>query len=89
MVELSIIIVNWNTKNLLRECINSIYVNKPPFPYEILVVDNASSDGSQEMIKTLFLEVILIENSSNLGYSKAKQHRFQKFEGKFYPFFKF
>jgi GT2 family glycosyltransferase len=86
IVELSIIIVNWNTKEFLRNCLNSIYENLPPFSLEIIVVDNASSDGSQDMVKKEFPEVILIENSLNLGYSKANNIGFKLSKGRYILF---
>ena len=60
MYDLSIIIVNWNTKELLRRCLNSIYHNTNKLSFEVLVVDNASRDGSAEMIKKEFPQVRLV-----------------------------
>lgn len=51
--ELSIIIVNWNTRDLLRDCLNSIYAEIEETSFEAVVVDNASSDGSPEMVKVM------------------------------------
>lgn len=68
---LSIIIVNYNTKNLLYHTIESIYNSHPKYAYEIIVVDNASEDGSVEMIKTMFRDVKLVQNTKNLGFSKG------------------
>ena len=67
----SIIIVNWNEKEMLRKCLESIKSNTIYYPYEIIVVDNNSNDGSQEMIKMYFPWVKLIENKENLGFSRA------------------
>ncbi|PIS31785.1 glycosyl transferase family 2 [Candidatus Saganbacteria bacterium CG08_land_8_20_14_0_20_45_16] len=71
MKDLSIIIVNTNNKKLLKECLHSIYHRPQQLNLEIIVSDNASSDGSQTLIKTEFPEVKLIENDSNLGFIKA------------------
>lgn len=68
---LSIIIINWNTKALLKGCLNSVYTNAPTKPFEIIVVDNASNDGSQQMVANDFPTVKLIENTENLGFAKA------------------
>ena len=68
-LDVSIIIVNWNTAKLLHDCIQSIYDNTTKLLYEVIVVDNASTDGSVEMIKKLFPCVRLIENEKNLGYA--------------------
>lgn len=68
-VDVSIIIVNWNTKKLLYNCISSIYEHTGSVDCEIIVVDNASEDGSAEMIKTNYPGVILIENCENKGFA--------------------
>jgi GT2 family glycosyltransferase len=70
-VDLSIIIVNYNTRLLLQKCIQSIYDTARDVSLEILVVDNGSSDHSVEMIQTQFPEVKLIANSEDLGFSRS------------------
>ena len=70
-MKLSIVIVNWNTKDILKQTINSVVAETTLFPYEIIVVDNNSSDGSVEMIKKEFPTVILIENKINEGFAKG------------------
>ena len=67
----SIIIVNWNGCELLRNCLNSISKSNPDGNYEIIVVDNASNDNSVAMVKKDFPDVILIENLENLGFARA------------------
>lgn len=67
----SIIIVNWNTADLLRNCLLSIPRTNPAGRYEIIVVDNASSDRSVVMLKSEFSDVQLIENRENLGFARA------------------
>lgn len=64
-MELSVIIVSFNTRELLKKCLASIK------NAEIIVVDNASTDGSVEMVKREFPQVKLIENRENLGFAKA------------------
>jgi len=68
---LTIIIVNWNNKKILQDCLESIYDTQINYSYEIVVVDNNSQDGSVELIKNKFHEVILIENNKNFGFAKA------------------
>jgi len=68
---LTIIIVNWNNKKILKDCLESIYNTQINYCYEIIVVDNNSEDGSVELIKNKFVDVILIENNKNYGFSKA------------------
>ncbi|MFQ5648498.1 MAG: glycosyltransferase family 2 protein [bacterium] len=70
-VELAIIIVSWNAKTFLQTCLRSIYATMPAIDHEIWVVDNASSDGTQEMLHDQFPEVKLICNDSNQGFARA------------------
>lgn len=70
-MKLSIIIVNWNTKDLMRDCLNSVYREVNNVQLEVIVVDNASTDNSVEMLKKEFLEVRVIENKENVGFSRA------------------
>ncbi len=70
-IVLSIIIVNWNNKDILRYCLNSIYHIHNVSKYEIIVVDNNSEDGSVELIKNEFPNVELLENNKNLGFARA------------------
>lgn len=69
-MKLTIIIVNYNTGDLLKECVDSIIANPPGHPYEIIVIDNDSSDGSMEIING-FRNVTKIFNRENLGFSRA------------------
>lgn len=72
MVDLSIIIVNYNTKEFLKRCLNSILSSiDGKISYEIIVVDNNSSDQSTEMVKKEFPQIKLIANKDNAGFSKA------------------
>ena len=70
-IDVSIIIVNWNTRQLLYDCILSVYENINEMNFEIIVVDNDSSDGSVDMIKSKFPAVKLLTNSRNLGFAAA------------------
>jgi GT2 family glycosyltransferase len=71
MVDLSIVIVNWNTRELLRACLSSIFRYPPLAPFEVIVIDNASSDGSAEMVRGEFSGVRLEINPANLGFAAA------------------
>ncbi|MCL5999309.1 MAG: glycosyltransferase family 2 protein [Chloroflexi bacterium] len=73
-MDLSIIIVNWNTRDLLRQCLSSIFADPPGIQYEVWVVDNASSDDSVQMVRRLFPQVQVIENPTNLGFARANNH---------------
>jgi GT2 family glycosyltransferase len=70
-MDVSIIIVNWNTKKMLSACLRSVYANVREINYEVIVVDNASTDGSQEMVRHDFPQVIFIENEDNWGFAAA------------------
>lgn len=70
-MDLSIVIVNYNTKKLTLECIKSIYTANILHDFEVIVVDNASSDDSVSAIKKLFPAVRIIKNQENVGFSKA------------------
>ena len=71
MPDASIIIVNWNAKDPLRNCLKSIYENSGKLDCEIIVVDNASTDGSADMVKKEWPGVTLVENSGNQGFARA------------------
>ena len=68
-MDLSIVIVNWNTEELLRDCLQTVFAGLGPLEAEVLVVDNASSDGSVAMVKGEFPGVRLIETTRNLGFA--------------------
>ena len=69
-MDLSIIIVNWNTRDMLRNCLASI-PGQDGLQKEIIVIDNASEDGSAAMVAAEFPEARLIRNSANLGFATA------------------
>jgi GT2 family glycosyltransferase len=70
-MDLSIIIVNWNRKEYLKRCIASIKAYTEGLKYEVVVVDNNSTDGSREWLRKAHPDVKLIENETNYGFSKA------------------
>jgi len=71
MVDVSIIIVSWNAKKYLLNCLNSLLETSCRYNSEIIVVDNASTDGSCDAVLSQFPQVKLIKNKENLGFSKA------------------
>jgi len=71
MLDVSIIIVNWNTRNLVSDCLRSIYDHTCNIGFEIILIDNHSTDDSAEMIKNKFPQAALIENPSNYGFATA------------------
>jgi len=83
MKDLSIIIVNYNNSKLLEECLRSVYSSTHKATLEIIVVDNASSDDSVHMVKSLFPEVKVIENKENLGFIKATNQGLRIHDGRY------
>lgn len=83
MLDVSIIIVNYNTKDLLKNCISSIINNTKTVTYEIIVSDNGSTDGSLEMLRTSFPGVIIIDNKKNLGFGAANNKAKEISQGKY------
>lgn len=71
MLDLGIVIVNYRTSDLLRECLQSIYESRGDFSYQVCVVDNCSQDGSCAMVGEEFPQVRLIESEINGGYAYA------------------
>lgn len=82
--ELSIIIVSFNTREITRNCLQSLRVAQLQIQTEVIVVDNASSDHSPEMIAEEFPEVILIRNEKNLMFSKANNQGMSIARGDFF-----
>ncbi|HLU10361.1 MAG TPA: glycosyltransferase family 2 protein [Oceanobacillus sp.] len=68
MLDLGVIILNWNTCDLLRRCLQTVFASQGEFNYKVIVVDNASTDGSPEMVAREFPQVELIVNPVNTGY---------------------
>src|ERR1041384_535115 len=82
--KLSIIIVNWNTRDITRDCLRSVREHVSGIAYEIIVVDNASSDGSVEMIRAEFPDVRLIANDANLGFGRANNQAMRVARGELF-----
>jgi len=78
---LTIVIVSFNTRTLLGQCLTSIRRHPPPVPFETIVVDNASADGSPEMVETDFPEVRVIRTGANLGFGAANNRGFRASQG--------
>ena len=82
-MELSVIIVNWNTKKLLEDCLKSIFKLTKDISFEVIVVDNGSEDGSQAMVMKKFPQVKLVPNKDNLGFAKANNRGIKIAKGKY------
>lgn len=83
-MDVSIIIVSFNTREITLDCLNSIYANPPKFLFETIVVDNNSTDGTVEDIKKRFKDVRIIRNNENVGFSKANNQGFNVGRGKYF-----
>lgn len=71
MYDLGIVIVNWNTCDFLERCLQTVYASEGNFSYQVVVVDNASSDNSTNMVREKFPQATLIPLDENLGYPKG------------------
>lgn len=83
MIDLSIIVVNWNTKEDLLHCLESISKRGTGIQKEVIVVDNGSRDGSGVEVKKAFPAVHLIQNDGNIGFAKATNQGFKKSSGRY------
>jgi N-acetylglucosaminyl-diphospho-decaprenol L-rhamnosyltransferase len=87
--ELSVVIVNWNVRDLLRRCLESVFVAGGPSTdhasprTEVIVVDNASTDGSVEMIRTEFPQVTILTNTANLGFAGGNNQGIAAAQGRY------
>ena len=75
---LSIVIVSWNTQDILRRCLDSIRTAAPPLGFDVIIVDNASTDGSPDMVSSEFPEFTVIRNKENLGFAAANNIGIQR-----------
>jgi len=82
-LKLSVIIISWNVKDCLITCLRSIEANQPCCDCEIIVVDNASTDGTVDLLKREFSQVKLIANSGNKGFSAANNQAIKIAKGEY------
>jgi GT2 family glycosyltransferase len=83
MIDLSIIVINWNTKEDLLHCLESIFKMGTGIQREVIVVDNGSRDGSGVEVKKAFPVVHLIQNDRNIGFAKATNQGFKNSSGRY------
>ena len=86
-VDLSLVLVSWNTRELLKSCLESVFrslAQTPELTYEVFVADNASSDGSAEMVCREFPQVKRIQTGANLGFAKANNLALKEAQGRFW-----
>jgi len=82
--DLSIAIVSWNTRDLLDQCLESVYASSAGLGFETIVVDNASDDGSADMVASRYPDVELIQNRMNLGFAAACNLAFKHSTGRYF-----
>jgi GT2 family glycosyltransferase len=81
--DVSVVIVNWNTRDFLRDCLQSVHRETMDVTFEVFVVDNASRDGSAEMVRTEFPSVHLIANAENRGFAAANNQALRIARGRY------
>lgn len=79
--QVSVVIVSYNVKDMLRDCLHSVLQEGQTVPLELIVVDNASGDGSAQMVEHEFPQVKLIKNDENLGFAKATNQGMRQSRG--------
>ena len=83
MIDFSVIIVSWNAKHFLIPCLASLFETVKGYSFEVIVVDNASTDGSPEAVEEQFPSVKVIRNTQNLGFAKANNIALKHCVGKY------
>lgn len=83
MIDVSVSIVNFNQRALLEQCLRSIFETSEGTSLEVFVVDNASQDGSVDMVREKFPNVALIVNDQNKGYASANNQAIERSEGRY------
>lgn len=81
--DLSFVIVNWNTKDLLLACLQSVFDTVSGLDFEVWVVDNGSKDGSVEAVAEFYPQVNLIANETNRGFAAANNQAFEQMNGRY------
>lgn len=82
-MDISIVIVNWNTRKLLLDCLASLYATVKAVSFEVFLVDNASSDGSVAAVRAQYPQVNVIQNEKNLGFAAANNQALRVMQGKY------
>jgi N-acetylglucosaminyl-diphospho-decaprenol L-rhamnosyltransferase len=82
-MDLSIVVVNWNTRALLAQCLDSLFAYPPDCAFEVWLVDNGSSDGSVEMVRDHYPQVHVLVNAQNLGFARANNQAIRASTGRY------
>ncbi len=81
--DVSVCIVNWNCAPLLRKCLASLYARPQGVEFEVVVVDNASTDGAADLVAREFPQVVLVRNSENVGFSRGNNQAARLARGRY------
>jgi GT2 family glycosyltransferase len=81
-MDLSIIIISYNEKELLRKCLRSVLASITDFKFEVIVTDSGSTDGTRELMQNEFLNIKFLDNQKNLGFSKGNNVAIAQASGK-------
>jgi O-antigen biosynthesis protein len=82
-MKLSVIIVNYNVKHFLEQCLHSVLKASADIQTEVFVIDNHSADGSSQLVREKFPDVLLTENKENVGFSRANNQAIRKASGEY------
>jgi GT2 family glycosyltransferase len=82
-MDVSVIIVNWNTRDILRDCLSSIFKQTQGIEFEVIVIDNGSNDRSVEMVEAEFPQVTIIANTENRGFAAASNQGIAVAKGRY------
>lgn len=82
-MKLSIVIVNWKTKELTAAAIASVFEQTKALLFEVILIDNNSADGSVETLRSLFPQITIVENATNLGFGKANNQGMRLAKGQY------
>lgn len=85
-MDLSIIIINWNSAEFARKCLHSLFENTKGIDFEVIVIDNGSFDSCESMIRNEFREVRFFQSNENLGFAKANNYGSEKAIGEYLLF---
>ena len=81
--DVSVCVVNWNCRDLLARCLRSLFAQEQGAAFEVVVVDNASTDGAADLVEAEFPRVRLLRNSDNLGFSRANNQAARLASGRY------
>ncbi len=82
-MDISVVIVSWNSQAIVAQCLEALTRHRSKYSFEIILVDNASSDGTPDMAASRFPQVRLIRNSENLGFAKANNIGIRQAKGRY------